>query len=74
MEGERLVLALVAVCEVHCHRRCASRHFVVSSLSLCLCVALSSCPHSVFSLLSRCGGVSLSWHVVGALLWRVLIL
>ena len=73
MKGEGLVLALVAVCEAHCHRHRASRHFVVSSLSLCLRVALSSCPRSVFLLLSRCGGMSSSWHVVGASSWRVLI-
>ena len=54
MEGEGLVLALIAVREARCHRHRASCHFVVSSLSLCLRMALSSCPRSMFSLLSRC--------------------
>ena len=74
MEGEGLVLALVAVREARCHCCRASRRFVVSSLSLCLRVASSSCPHSVFLLLlSRCGGVSSSWRVVGTSSWRVLV-
>ena len=73
MEGEGLVLALIAVREACCHRGHASRHFVMSSLSLCLRMASSSCPCSVFSLLSGCGGVSSSWRVVGMSSWRDLV-
>ena len=73
MEGEGLVLALIAVHEawcLHCHVSC---HFVVSSLSLCLHMALSSHPHSMSSLLSCCHGVSSLLHIVGVLSWHVLV-
>ena len=73
MEGEGLVLALIAIREARCHHRRALRRFLVSSLSLCLRVASSSCPHSMFSLLSCCGGMSSLWRVVGTSSWCVLV-
>ena len=73
MEREGLVLALIAVHEAQCHRHHVSCCFIMSSLSLCLCVALSLCPCSVFLLLLHCGGMSSLLRVVGTLLWCVLV-
>ena len=68
MEGEGLVLALVAVREARCHRHRASRRFVVSSFRVLAVVALwwrvfvvaccwrvvVACPRFVVALLLSC--------------------